>query len=468
MPDTALLLRWLLTWVQPDGAIHGFHNHSVWGGNPWRHGDLWCGHSTWASPLIPAVARAHAAAPDPRAAELLRRLVAFQTASFQDNGNYRHVGFQCGELLKHGLIHNVIVNASLGEAAAVAGDPLGDAGRDAIRAAFDRNTPSHGPARGGGCCNQEYCRVWAKLLHARAFGRTDLRDAAFADLDVLAEAFHVPGVPDDECDGALRVAADRSYFEPAEYYGLMVLPLVEAYEQSGGAPGSERFLDRALRLCRHVVRSMWTDAHGRARLHRLWRRDRGGGWLCQLEPMLIGGGGDTLEGLTAVLRHRDDPALLDARDRLLATLAGAQTPGGAFLPATGWGHEADVAPSSAWHAHDARALLAPEHLAAGVAADDTFWDRVFAPPDPPAPPHPRDPRRRLLLAGAGPTLGRPRLPVPQRLRPGGPPRPRPLRLGQHEPRPPARPAGPRVPRPPCRSSPATPTACGRWASCPRT
>ena len=27
--DLAALGNWLYSWVQPDGAIHGFHNHSV-------------------------------------------------------------------------------------------------------------------------------------------------------------------------------------------------------------------------------------------------------------------------------------------------------------------------------------------------------------------------------------------------------------------------------------------------------
>ena len=64
MPNVAALGSWLHSWVQPDGAIHGFHNHSVWGDNPFRYGDFTAGHSTFASPLLVGLARALALEPD--------------------------------------------------------------------------------------------------------------------------------------------------------------------------------------------------------------------------------------------------------------------------------------------------------------------------------------------------------------------------------------------------------------------
>ena len=54
--DLAALGNWLYSWVQPDGAIHGFHNHSVWGDNPIRWADYTSGHSTFAAPMLPALA----------------------------------------------------------------------------------------------------------------------------------------------------------------------------------------------------------------------------------------------------------------------------------------------------------------------------------------------------------------------------------------------------------------------------
>lgn len=36
VPDLAGLMRWLISWVQPSGETFGFHNHSVWCGNPMR------------------------------------------------------------------------------------------------------------------------------------------------------------------------------------------------------------------------------------------------------------------------------------------------------------------------------------------------------------------------------------------------------------------------------------------------
>ena len=58
-PDAASLGNWIRSWVQDDGIADAVSMH-----------------------------------PDPRAVALLRRLVRFQTGSFQDNGYYAHIGFQ--------------------------------------------------------------------------------------------------------------------------------------------------------------------------------------------------------------------------------------------------------------------------------------------------------------------------------------------------------------------------------------
>ncbi len=368
IPNTAMLGNWIRSWVQPDGAIHGFHNHSVWGGNPYRWNDWTCGHSTWASPFIAGLADALRQRGHPDGQALLERLIGFQVESFQPDGNYRHIGFQVGETLKFGLIHNAIANASLALAAWRGRDFLPGALLDRVRTAFDRNTTWHWRASADGTCNQEYARIWGKLLYQRAFDSRRWRDELPADLDLMIEHFHAGGFPDAGCEATWRATSDHSAVEPAEYYGLMILPLVLAYETYG----EPRYLEHAGRLCRHVAHSAWTDRAGAARFHRLWFQ-RDGQWQRMREPMLIAGMGDTLEGIQAYLRHQPDEALSAFLARCDATYACYQNPRGYFASATGWHSEADVAPSSAWHAHDFRYLVSRQPVGAG------FWEEFFAP-----------------------------------------------------------------------------------------
>jgi hypothetical protein len=65
LPNVAALGNWIHSWVQPNGAIHGFHNHPVWGVNPYRLGDFTAGHTTWSSPFLAGLAEAIALRPDP-------------------------------------------------------------------------------------------------------------------------------------------------------------------------------------------------------------------------------------------------------------------------------------------------------------------------------------------------------------------------------------------------------------------
>ena len=77
----------------------------------------------------------------------------------------------------------------------------------------------------------------------------------------MIDNFHISGVPDAECDGTKRalLGKDQLLLEPAEYYGLMISPLCLGFEMFG----RERWLDAAVRLCRHVVRSpQGIDTHG--------------------------------------------------------------------------------------------------------------------------------------------------------------------------------------------------------------
>lgn len=376
-PDAAALGNWILSWVQPGGAIHGFHNHPVWGGNPYRWADFTAGHTTWASPFIAGLAEAHARRPDARARALLERLIDYQTASFLPDGQYDHIGFNAGEICKKGLIHNAIPNLSLSLAALHGRDWLGAPRLDRIRAAILRVADACREYGDGGrpslhrtTCNQDYAHIWAKLVFGEAFGDRRWHDEIPADLDFLIRHYHVRGFPDDECSAALRETVSPDIVEPSEYYGLMIAPLLLA----GRIYGNERYVDEARRLCRHVARSQWRDERGQTRCHRFWFRANGQ-WQLNRTPMLIGGMGDTLQGIQHCVKLGRDTeleAFLAAGDR---TYAHYQHPRGFFAAATGWQSECDIVPSTGWQSHDFRHLV-HRH---GAGAD--FWDRLFAPDD---------------------------------------------------------------------------------------
>ena len=329
-PDMGALGSWNRSWVQPGGQIHGFHNHTVWGGNPYRWLGFTSGHSTWASPFFAALARALATRPDARGLELLRRLLTFQTGAFQADGNYAHIGFQVGESLKFGLIHNAITNVSLCQTGLLAREQLGGELLDPIGDAFLRNVANRSRPDANGTCNQEYARIWSRLLFQELFDDRQFYDELPEDIDFMLSHFHVAGVPGAECEGTLR------------------------------------------QLCRQVVRSSWVDAAGNRRFHRLWHGGPGT-WRRIRTPMLISGMGDTLEGIQSCHERTGDEELGAFVGECDRTYAVYQHPAGFFVPATGWQSEVDVAPSSAWHAHDLRSLVRRFEPSAG------FWDAFFRP-----------------------------------------------------------------------------------------
>ncbi len=346
--------NWISSWVQESGAIHGFHNHSVWGGNPYRLQDFTAGHSTWASPFLAGIALAISKAKDQKGEELLEKLVQFQASSFQENGQYKHVGFQVGETLQSGLIHNAIANISLGLTAYYGRDFLSDQSKELIKQGIIRNVSgTHGWGSGhpsvDGCCNQEYARIWSKLIFQKTFHDSRFEQTILEDLDFMISNFHVAGFPDEESVATYRniCFSEVNVIEPAEYYGLMISPLVEAYEQYG----ETRFLDAARGLCRHVVRSSWVDKYNQRRFHKMWY-NTGTDWVKIEEPMLIGGMGITLLGISKYLSCRDDKELEDFLISCERTYEHYQTKRGFLVSATGWSAEPDIAPSTAWQSHD--------------------------------------------------------------------------------------------------------------------
>ncbi|MCD2443436.1 hypothetical protein LQ757_14225 [Agromyces sp. SYSU K20354] len=377
-PDVAALARWMRTWVGEGGEIRGFHNHSVWGTNPATFLDFTSGHQAFSAPATAAFGEALGRRYDERGLELWRRLMLFQARTVQPDGQYAHIGFQVGESATSGLIHNMVGSLGLLEGLRHAGRYLSDDERGEVLAAVRANLDAcvvYGGGRPGpdGTCNQEYARVWVKLLYTELSGDESYADEIPEDLDALIALHHVRGVPDDDSVGTFRVAADRlrgGILEPAEYYGLMVVPLVLAARRYGRPD----LLEEARAICRHVARSAWTDDRGETRYHRYWylMGDRA---LLSTTPMLIAGMGLSLRGIAEVLAEGEDAELSAFVDRCLGTYAAYQTPAGYFASATGWHNEADVAPSTAWHSHDLMFLM---HWS---PTDEQFWDHVFAASD---------------------------------------------------------------------------------------
>ncbi|UZX02936.1 hypothetical protein F8G81_10225 [Arthrobacter sp. CDRTa11] len=376
-PSLNALVRWMSTWVTEEGAINGFHNHSVWGTNPATFLDFTSGHAAFSAPALGALAKMLSVNPDPRAVALWKRMMHFQSHALQDDGSYRHVGFQVGESATIGLIHNATGSLGLLMGLRYGRSLLDDSEVDQILKTVLGNleamkTFGSGRPSEEGTCNQEYARVWVKLLYTELTGDPLYKEEIPEDLDTLISLHHHAGVPDPDSSGAFRTAADRTrggILEPAEYYGLMIAPLVTA-AQTYGLPG---LLEEARRLALHIARSAWIDPEGMVRFHRYWYVS-GDKVLKTDSPMLIAGMGLTLHGISELVRVAPDAELQSFIDQCLATYAHYQTPAGYFASATGWHNEADVAPSTAWHSHD---LL---FLAFHLGEDDPgIWDEVFAP-----------------------------------------------------------------------------------------
>lgn len=376
--DLAALGNWLCSWIQPSGAIFGFHNHSVWGDNPLRWPDYTSGHSTFAAPLLPGFAEALCKRYDERGKELLEKMLRFQAGAMRPDGEYLHIGFQAGELAKVGLIHNMVPVLSMVMAAGLGKHYLSPDIRQLVKrsaeTALGEGSLHYGQGRADqtACCNQDYARLWAKLLYQLVFEDKRFEREIQEDLDFMIDNFHIPGVPDAECDGTKRalLGKDQLLLEPAEYYGLMISPLCLGFEMFG----RERWLAAAVRLCRHVVRSSFVDEEGCRRVHRAYFSRADGTWGRLEQPMQIQGNGLTLYGILQCWRLTGSPEFLQFLEEMDHGMVHYQTPRGFVRAATGWDTEADAAPSTAWQTHDFFyfAHRLPE-LPAG------FWDRVFEP-----------------------------------------------------------------------------------------
>ncbi|GMQ63804.1 hypothetical protein [Vallitalea maricola] len=363
--------NWIKSWVQDNGAIYGFHNHSVWGSNPYRLQDFTCGHSTFAAPFLAGVACALSKKMNNEAKELLDVLIEFQATSFQENSQYKHVGFQVGETLQSGLIHNAVANISLGLTAYYGKEYLSSDKLELIKKAILKNLiGTYGWGKGrpsnDSCCNQDYARIWSKLIFQKAFDDYRFKDELPEDIDFMIKNFHRTGFPDEESVATYRNICfeQNDVVEPTEYYGLMICPLIEAYEQYN----EKRFLDQAVAICKQIVRSSWVDENGKRRLHKMYYKVNGK-WERLDEPMLIAGMGMTILGMSKCLQYHESQEIRKFVEESNETYAFYQTKRGYFVSATGWKAEQDVAPCTAWHAHDFLYLIESADL-----INEEFWN----------------------------------------------------------------------------------------------
>lgn len=373
-PDIAGLGRWLYSWVQPSGALHGFHSHPVTGGNPYRCRDTFAGHCTAAAPFLMGLAAACRQHPDDRGLAVLKQTIRFQMSELQRNGGFDHAAFQAGEKGAPSLFQNMLASTALSETAAILLDGLGNE----LLAQIDKTVHRHM----AGCGElmdrfsdthltaTRYMLCWARLAHMRAFNHAQWLEDVRKDLDYLVTKGHLFGVPDGASAGLLAEPEERAALATGDLCGLVIHPLLLGWEQLE----ESRYFETAQAVARHLVRSSWRDLSKRRRLHRSWIQPASHDRVNNQAPMAIGGIGLALSGIQRLFAVDADPefeAFLDEMDR---TYSAYQSFSGFFLPATGWYSEADVVPSTAMQAHDFYHLVVRH----GVDEQAAFWDRMLA------------------------------------------------------------------------------------------
>src|SRR5262249_34982945 len=158
--------------------------------------------AAFSAPALGAIAQLLAARPDERSTEVWRRMMWYQSHALQPDDQYRHVGFQVGESASTGLIHNATGSLGLLLGLQHAGHLLPaeevEHVLDVVRRNLDAlRTFGDGRPSKDGTCNQEYARVWVKLLLAEATGDASALAEIRDDLDTLIELHHLAGVPDE-------------------------------------------------------------------------------------------------------------------------------------------------------------------------------------------------------------------------------------------------------------------------------
>jgi len=349
----AKLWKWMLTWWMPGGAIHGFHNHPVWGTNPVRVQNNYSGHTTFASPLLMSAAFLLKNHKNDEVLKKIETSIRFQCSRI-NNDRFLDIGFEMGSFPCGGLIHNAVPLIMLSETAYILKEKLPEDLLTQIKKTvysvlcdLEKQYPLNDPKRQG-VSNQEYARIWAMQAYQKAFGQVkEWEDRIPWVLLSKPKTFFVAGLPDQECFGVVRSLNDSSFIEPAEYYGLIIQPYVLAWRQYG----DKQFLDLALGMARYIVRNSWKDQKKCTRFHQSYRKIKDE-YIKATEPMLISGMGLTLYAISELNKHLKDPELENFLEQCVDTYATYQHPLGFFVQATGWESEYDIAPSTAWHSHD--------------------------------------------------------------------------------------------------------------------
>jgi hypothetical protein len=373
------LLRYLLTWHDEHGAIHGVHTHPVWRIHPGVMEDHYTGYSAWGAPyllgLADLVEKTGAATVWTASEKLVRWLLTTQLPT----GKWDNAGAEFGRCFNDSPVDNMLQNLSLAYFARIMRSRLGEATFHEIGERTRRNLDLYRlpvdqiPMRGHwgiGTVNQDCAGIWAVFEWMNAFGWDEtLENEAMAGLDIHMLNDIIYGLPDTKSAGMLR-GEGPDYIEPAEYYGVIIPAYIWGYRRSG----DQRYLDAALALARHVIRTTWTDAQGCRRLYRNYHKINGVWRVCN-EPMLISGGGLACRVLRELLAFGPDAEIERFLADMTATCAHYQNPYGFIAQATGWHDDFDIICGTVWQCHDL-AWLAAE------VKDSTAFITAFHEPAP--------------------------------------------------------------------------------------
>lgn len=152
----------------------------------------------------------------------------------------------------------------LSETALLGAGWLGDSLCWKIRSAISRNPPVAASLASTPCSNRESAKPWARQSCQIAFADDRWLAALVRNLDEPTDSILRPGLPDEESIATSRVPTIPHFFEPVDYYGLMLLPLIKGWEDYG----EETSLRISVGLCRHLERSAWRDRRAFIRFHR--------------------------------------------------------------------------------------------------------------------------------------------------------------------------------------------------------
>lgn len=372
------LLRYLLSWHDAKGAIHGVHTHPVWRIHPGVMEDHYTGYSAWGAPYLLALADLVHKTDDAHIWMSAERLLQWLLTTQMSDGLWDNAGAEFGRCLNCSPVDNMLQDMSLAYFAGKMRARLGEADFAEVGERVRRNLELYRlpvaqiPTQrhwGVDPVNQDCAGIWAVFEWMQTFGwEASLEAEALAGLDVHLCHDFITGLPDAQSAGMLRGAGRENYLEPAEYYGVIIPAYLWGYRRTG----TQRYLDAALAMARHVMRTSWTDHHGCRRLYRNYHCIHGVWRICN-EPMLISGGGLLCRVLRELYALAPDAEISAFLYEMTRTSARYQNPYGFIAQASGWHDDYDIICGTVWQCHD----LA--WLAAEVQDSRAFLDALNAP-----------------------------------------------------------------------------------------